>query len=180
MKLVPVLLDMEMTGIKIDTALFETMSADFASEMKGVEQSIHAQAGTEFNLNSPQQLGKVLFEVLKLPGGKKTAKTKRYSTDVKVLQNLSETHEIAADLLRYRSLAKLKSTYLDALVRMVNPQTGRVHTSFNQTVAATGRLSSSNPNLQNIPIRGEAGKKNSKGICGGARKGPGGGGLQPD
>ncbi len=164
MKLVPVLLDMEMTGIKIDTALFETMSADFASEMKAVEQSIYAQAGTEFNLNSPQQLGKVLFEVLELPGGRKTAKTKRYSTDVKVLQKLSETHEIAADLLRYRSLAKLKSTYLDALVRMVNPQTGRVHTSFNQTVAATGRLSSSNPNLQNIPIRGEAGKKIRKGF----------------
>ena len=164
MKLVPVLLDMEMTGIKIDTALFEAMSTEFADEMKRVEQTIYGQAGMEFNLNSPQQLGKVLFEVLQLPGGKKTAKTKRYSTDVKVLQKLSETHEIAAELLRYRSLAKLKSTYLDALVRMVNPQTGRVHTSFNQTVAATGRLSSSNPNLQNIPIRGEAGKKIRKGF----------------
>ena len=164
MKLVPVLLDMEMTGIKIDTALFEAMSAEFAGEMKAVEQTIYGRAGMEFNLNSPQQLGKVLFEVLQLPGGKKTAKTKRYSTDVKVLQKLSETHEIAADLLRYRSLAKLKSTYLDALVRMVNPETGRVHTSFNQTVAATGRLSSSNPNLQNIPIRGEAGRKIRKGF----------------
>jgi DNA polymerase-1 len=164
MKLVTVLLDMEMTGIKIDTALFKKMSADFATEMKAVEKTIQAQAGMEFNLNSPQQLGKVLFEVLKLPGGKRTAKTKRYSTDVKVLQKLSESHEIATDLLRYRSLAKLKSTYLDALVKMVNPQTGRVHTSFNQTVAATGRLSSSNPNLQNIPIRGEAGRAIRKGF----------------
>ncbi len=164
MKLLPVLLDMEMTGIKIDSGLFEKMSADFASEMKTVEKTIHSEAGMEFNLNSPQQLGKVLFEVLKLPGGKKTAKTKRYSTDVKVLQNLSESHEIASDLLRYRSLAKLKSTYLDALVKMVNSETGRVHTSFNQTVAATGRLSSSNPNLQNIPIRGETGRAIRKGF----------------
>ena len=164
MKLLPVLLDMEMTGIKIDTALFEAMSADFAVEMKAVEQAILAEAGMEFNLNSPQQLGNVLFEVLKLPGGKKTAKTKRYSTDVKVLQKLSESHGIAVDLLRFRSLAKLKSTYLDALVKMVNPETGRVHTSFNQTVAATGRLSSSNPNLQNIPIRGESGRKIRKGF----------------
>ncbi len=164
MKLLPVLLDMEMTGIKIDTALFKAMSAEFSVEMKAVEQAILAEAGMEFNLNSPQQLGKVLFEVLKLPGGKKTAKTKRYSTDVKVLQKLSESHGIAVDLLRFRSLAKLKSTYLDALVKMVNPETGRVHTSFNQTVAATGRLSSSNPNLQNIPIRGEAGRKIRKGF----------------
>jgi len=164
MKLLPVLLDMEMTGIKIDSVLFEKMSAQFAKEMKAVEQTIQSEAGMEFNLNSPQQLGNVLFEVLKLPGGKKTAKTKRYSTDVKVLQKLSESHEIASDLLQYRSLAKLKSTYLDALVKMVNPETGRVHTSFNQTVAATGRLSSSNPNLQNIPIRGEAGRAIRKGF----------------
>ena len=170
MKLLPVLLDMEMTGIKIDTALFKAMSAEFSVEMKAVEQAILAEAGMEFNLNSPQQLGKVLFEVLKLPGGKKTAKTKRYSTDVKVLQKLSESHGIAVDLLRFRSLAKLKSTYLDALVKMVNPETGRVHTSFNQTVAATGRLSSSNPNLQNIPIRGEAGRKIRKGFVADAGK----------
>ena len=164
MKLLPVLLDMEMTGIKIDGALFEKMSAAFAVELKQVEQMIWEQAGVKFNLNSPQQLGTVLFETLELPGGKKTAKTKRYSTDVKVLQKLSESYEIAGNLLRFRSLAKLKSTYLDALVKMVNPQTGRVHTSFNQTVAATGRLSSSNPNLQNIPIRGEEGRKIRKGF----------------
>ncbi len=164
MKLLPVLLDMEMTGIKIDGALFEKMSAAFAVELKQVEQRIWEQAGVKFNLNSPQQLGTVLFETLELPGGKKTAKTKRYSTDVKVLQKLSESYEIAGNLLRFRSLAKLKSTYLDALVKMVNPQTGRVHTSFNQTVAATGRLSSSNPNLQNIPIRGEEGRTIRKGF----------------
>ena len=164
MKLLPVLLDMEMTGIKIDTTLFNAMSSEFAVELKAVEQAIQAEVGMDFNLNSPQQLGNVLFEVLKLPGGKKTAKTKRYSTDVKVLRKLAETHDIAVKVLRYRSLAKLKSTYLDALVKMVNPQTGRVHTSFNQTVAATGRLSSSNPNLQNIPIRGEAGRKIRKGF----------------
>ena len=164
MKLLPVLLDMEMTGIKIDGALFEKMSAAFAVELKQVEQMIWEQAGVKFNLNSPQQLGTVLFETLELPGGKKTAKTKRYSTDVKVLQKLSESYEIAENLLRFRSLAKLKSTYLDALVKMVNPQTGRVHTSFNQTVAATGRLSSSNPNLQNIPIRGEEGRAIRKGF----------------
>ncbi len=164
MKLLPVLLDMEMTGIKIDTGLFLAMSEKFSEEMKQVEGAIQAAAGMEFNLNSPQQLGKVLFDVLKLPGGRRTAKTKRYSTDVKVLQELSKSHDIAKDLLRYRSLAKLKSTYLDALVKMVNPRTGRVHTSFNQTVAATGRLSSSNPNLQNIPIRGEAGRNIRKGF----------------
>ena len=164
MKLLPVLLDMEMTGIKIDAALFNTMSASFAVEMEQVEETIYAQAGMAFNLNSPQQLGTVLFEKLKLPGGRKTAKTKRYSTDVKVLQKLAKSHEIAVALLRFRSLAKLKSTYLDALVKMVNSQTGRVHTSFNQTVAATGRLSSSNPNLQNIPIRGEEGRKIRKGF----------------
>ena len=164
MKLLPVLLDMEMTGIKIDGVLFEKMSAAFAVELKQVEQMIWEQAGVKFNLNSPQQLGTVLFETLELPGGKKTAKTKRYSTDVKVLQKLSESYEIAGNLLRFRSLAKLKSTYLDALVKMVNPQTGRVHTSFNQTVAATGRLSSSNPNLQNIPIRGEEGRAIRKGF----------------
>ncbi|MCG6880245.1 MAG: DNA polymerase I [Deltaproteobacteria bacterium] len=164
MKLLPVLLDMEMTGIKIDTPLFETMSADFAEEMEQVEKKIQADAGVAFNLNSPQQLGKVLFEVLELPGGRKTAKTRRYSTDVKVLQKLAESHGIAREILRFRSLAKLKSTYLDALVRMVNPETGRVHTSFNQTVAATGRLSSSNPNLQNIPIRGDAGRDIRKGF----------------
>jgi len=119
----------------------------------------------EFNINSPQQLGYVLFEKLGLPGQKKTAKTKRYSTDVKVLKKLSlSTFKIPKLLLRYRTLSKLKSTYLDALVKLADSSTGRVHTSYNQTVAATGRLSSSNPNLQNIPIRGEEGREIRKGF----------------
>jgi len=159
MKLVPVLMDMEMTGVKLDTPFLETMSADFAAEMGIAEQEIYKEAGMEFNINSPQQLGFVLFEKLQLPGQKKTAKSKRYSTDVKVLEKLSAfPHRLPKLVLRYRTLAKLKSTYLDALVQMVNPSTGRLHTSYNQTVTATGRLSSSNPNLQNIPIRTEEGR----------------------
>ena len=165
MKLVPVLMDMEMTGIKIDTGFFRHMSNHFAETIKEIESEIFEEAGMEFNINSPQQLGEVLFEKLQLPGQTKTAKTKKYSTDVKVLKKLSAfPHKIPGLVLRYRTLSKLKSTYLDALVNIVNPATGRVHTSYNQTVAATGRLSSSNPNLQNIPIRGEEGREIRKGF----------------
>ena len=165
MKLLPVLMDMEMTGIRIDAGFFREMSGHFAEEMKEMEKAIYAEAGMEFNINSPQQLGYVLFEKLGLPGQKKTAKTKRYSTDVKVLKKLSlSAFKIPKLLLRYRTLSKLKSTYLDALVKLADPSTGRVHTSYNQTVAATGRLSSSNPNLQNIPIRGEEGREIRKGF----------------
>jgi DNA polymerase I len=165
MKLVPVLMDMEMTGVKIDTEIFSRMSTRFGRELKNIEQEIFKEAGMEFNVNSPQQLGYVLFEKLGLPGQKRTAKTKRYSTDVRVLRKLSaEAYEIPRLLLRYRSISKLKSTYLDALIKMVDPHTGRLHTSYNQTVAATGRLSSSNPNLQNIPIRSEEGRAIRKGF----------------
>ena len=165
MKLLPVLMDMEMTGIRIDTGFFREMSGHFAKEMKEMEGEIYAEAGMEFNINSPQQLGYVLFEKLGLPGQKKTAKTKRYSTDVKVLKKLSASDfKIPKLLLRYRTLSKLKSTYLDALVKLADPSTGRVHTSYNQTVAATGRLSSSSPNLQNIPIRGAEGREIRKGF----------------
>jgi DNA polymerase-1 len=165
MKLLPVLMDMEMTGIRIDAGFFREMSGRFGEEMKEMEKAIYAEAGMEFNINSPQQLGYVLFEKLGLPGQKKTAKTKRYSTDVKVLKKLSaSTFKIPKLLLRYRTLSKLKFTYLDALVKLADPSTGRVHTSYNQTVAATGRLSSSNPNLQNIPIRGEEGREIRKGF----------------
>jgi len=168
MKLLPVLMDMEMTGIRIDAGFFREMSGRFGKEMKEMEGAIYAEAGMEFNLNSPQQLGYVLFEKLGLPGQKKTAKTKRYSTDVKVLKKLSlSDFKIPRLLLRYRTLSKLKSTYLDALVKLADPATGRVHTSYNQTVAATGRLSSSNPNLQNIPIRGEEGREIRKGFVAG-------------
>jgi DNA polymerase-1 len=165
MKLLPVLMDMERTGIRIDAGFFKEMSRCFAQEMKEMEQAVFAEAGMEFNINSPQQLGYVLFEKLGLPGQKKTAKSGHYSTDVKVLKMLSASNfEIPSLLLRYRTLSKLKSTYLDALVKLADPSTGRIHTSYNQTVAATGRLSSSNPNLQNIPVRGEEGREIRKGF----------------
>jgi len=165
MKLLPVLMDMEMNGIRIDTGFFKQMSRDFSQQLKEIEKEIYAEAGMEFNINSSQQLGSVLFEKLQLPGQKKTAKTKMYSTDVNVLKKLTAyPYKIPKLVLRYRTLSKLKSTYLDSLVKMVDPSTGRVHTSYNQTVAATGRLSSSNPNLQNIPIRGEEGRAIRKGF----------------
>jgi len=165
MKLLPVLMDMEMAGIRIDTEFFKQMSERFARQMQELEQKIHAEAGMTFNINSPQQLGEVLFEKLGLPAQGKTAKTKKYATDVKVLKRLcAYPQKMPRLVLRYRTLSKLKSTYLDALVKIVAPETGRVHTSFNQSVAATGRLSSSNPNLQNIPIRGEEGREIRKGF----------------
>ncbi|MBW1721441.1 MAG: DNA polymerase I [Deltaproteobacteria bacterium] len=165
MRLVPVLIDMEFVGIKIDSDFFKDMSRRIERQLKEMEKKIFKEAGMEFNINSPQQLGYVLFEKLKLPPLKKTAKTKSYSTDVKVLTQLAALpYEIPKLLLRYRLLTKLKSTYLDTLVKLVDPSTGRIHTSFNQTVTATGRLSSSNPNLQNIPIRGEEGREIRKGF----------------
>ncbi len=165
MKLLPVLMSMEMSGIMIDSEFFNAMSTDFAGRMKDMEKEIYDEAGMEFNINSSQQLGYVLFEKFKLPVQKKTAKTKKYSTDVKVLKKLTAYRfKIPGLILRYRTLSKLKSTYLDALVKIINPATGRVHTSYNQTVAATGRLSSSDPNLQNIPIRGEEGRELRKGF----------------
>ncbi|RLB27392.1 MAG: DNA polymerase I, partial [Deltaproteobacteria bacterium] len=164
MKLVPVIMDMEMTGIKIDVDFFKDMSEKFADELSSIERRTFDLAGEEFNINSPQQLGYILFEKLNLPGKKKTKKKSGYSTDVEVLTELAGLHEIPSLLLRFRTISKLKSTYLDALVNMVNKNTGRVHTSYNQTVTATGRLSSSNPNLQNIPIRTEEGREIRKGF----------------
>jgi DNA polymerase-1 len=165
MRLLPVLIDMEWAGVRIDTVFLKDMSVRLSKELKKIEQEIYDEAGMTFNINSSQQLGHVLFEKLGLPVQKKTTKTKAYSTDVKVLQQLSAMpFKIPKLLLRYRTLSKLKSTYLEALVKMVNPRTNRVHTSYNQTVTATGRLSSSNPNLQNIPIRGEEGREIRKGF----------------
>jgi len=155
---------MEMAGIKIDVDFFKDMSERFAGELSSIERQIFDLAGEEFNINSPQQLGYILFEKLNLPGKKKTKKKSGYSTDVEVLTELAIQHEIPSLLLRFRTISKLKSTYLDALVNMVNPLTGRIHTSYNQTVTATGRLSSSNPNLQNIPIRTEEGREIRKGF----------------
>ncbi|MFQ3607962.1 MAG: DNA polymerase I [Chloroherpetonaceae bacterium] len=157
MPLLPVLGKMEWEGVKIDTAMLSDISNVLESEIASVAQRILAEAGTEFNIDSPKQLAEVLFEKMGLPAKKRT-KT-GFSTDVRVLEELSEEYPIATKILEYRSLQKLKSTYVDALPTMVNPKTRRVHTSFNQSVAATGRLSSTNPNLQNIPIRTEIGRQ---------------------
>ncbi|KPQ00791.1 MAG: DNA polymerase I PolA [Bacteroidetes bacterium HLUCCA01] len=156
--LVTVLARMELAGIRIDQAMLATFSDVLAQEMRDVEQHIYEQAGVEFNINSPAQLGDILFNRLKLPSGKKTA-TGKYSTSEAVLSDLAVTYPLPAKILEYRALAKLRSTYVEALPPMVHPQTGRIHTSYNQNVAATGRLSSSNPNLQNIPIRTERGRE---------------------
>jgi len=157
MPLIPVLKNMEMRGVRVDVERLRDLSHTFAHQLDALEKEIHGLAGETFNINSSQQLGAILFEKLKLPTQKKTRKKTGYSTDVEVLTTLSEQHELPALVLRHRSLAKLKSTYADALVELVDPQTGRIHTSYNQTVTATGRLSSSDPNLQNIPIRTEEG-----------------------
>jgi DNA polymerase-1 len=165
MKLIPVLLDMEWAGIRIDSAFFMDLSRRFTEQLRAMESEIYEEAGMEFNIHSPQQLAYVLFEKLQLPVQKKTTKTKSYSTDVTVLTKLSHLpYKIPGLLLKYRTLSKLQSTYLDALVSMVDPGTGRIHTTFNQTVTATGRLSSSDPNLQNIPVRGEEGREIRKGF----------------
>ncbi len=155
--LVEVLAEMEITGIRLHLSLLQALSKEFEGQIERMAQGIFEVAGESFNINSPQQLGKILFEKLKLPGGKRT-KT-GYSTDMEVLSELSREYPLPAKVLEYRSLAKLKSTYVDALPLLVNPQTQRVHTSFNQTVTATGRLSSSDPNLQNIPIRSPEGRR---------------------
>ncbi len=159
MPLVPVLLRMEMRGTGIDVDRLRELSKSFKQELDALEGSIHGLAGEAFNINSSQQLGRILFEKLQLPVQKKTKKKTGYSTDVNVLTTLAEYHELPALILKHRTLAKLKSTYADALIELVHPDTDRIHTSYNQTVAATGRLSSSDPNLQNIPIRTEEGRK---------------------
>jgi DNA polymerase-1 len=155
--LIEVLARMEMEGVKLDLPLLSIMSKEFEVQLQRISQEVYDLAEEDFNINSPQQLGKILFEKLKLPGGKRT-KT-GYSTDVEVLTELSKEYPLPARVLEYRSLSKLKSTYVDALPQLVNPATGRIHTSFNQTVTATGRLSSSDPNLQNIPIRSPEGRR---------------------
>jgi len=148
---------MEKKGVLLDAALLKQMSEELAQLLFLSEEKIHRLAGEKFNINSPKQLQAILFEKLKLPKGKKTKEG--YSTDIDVLSDLARSHELPAEILAYRSLSKLKSTYVDALPTLVHPQTGRIHTSYNQTVTATGRLSSSNPNLQNIPIRTLEGKR---------------------
>ena len=160
MRLVPVLMDMEMAGVKVDVDLLRKLSVEFENRLREIEEEIYKEAGMRFNINSSQQLGFVLFEKLKLPTLKKTQKTKRYSTDVSVLKKLcAYNSKVPSLVLQYRTISKLKSTYLDALINMADPETHRIHTSYNQTVTATGRLSSSDPNLQNIPIRDPEGRQ---------------------
>jgi DNA polymerase-1 len=157
MPLVPVLMRMEMQGTCIDIDRLHELSKSFEHQLEALEAGIYGLAGEEFNISSSQQLGNILFNKLKLPVLKKTKKKTGYSTDVDVLTRLAEEHEMPALVLKHRTLSKLKSTYADALIDLVNPKTGRIHTSYNQTVTATGRLSSSDPNLQNIPIRSDEG-----------------------
>lgn len=157
--LIPVIAQMEMNGIKVDPAILKSMSNDFGKKLLELETDIHKLAGTNFNVGSPKQIGEILFDQMGLPGGAKT-KTGQWSTDVGVLEDLAaKGHDIVRKILDWRGLSKLKSTYTDALQEQINPKTGRVHTSFSMAGTSTGRLASSDPNLQNIPIRTEEGRK---------------------
>ncbi|MBI4432642.1 MAG: DNA polymerase I [Candidatus Omnitrophica bacterium] len=168
MPLVEVLAEMEWAGIAIDQKLLSELSREMEKELAALTKTIHKAAGREFNINSPKQLAEILFEKLRLPMVKRT-KTGA-STNVDVLLELAEIHPLPRELLKFRELSKLKSTYVDALGLLVNPRTGRVHTSFNQTVTATGRLSSSDPNVQNIPVRTEEGRKIRRAFIAGSKE----------
>lgn len=159
MPLVRVLADMERVGVKLDTALLQKISGELESQLIEIRRRIVSLAGCDFNINSHKQLGDLLFGKLNLPRFKKTRKTGNYSTGANILEKLSLYHPLPAQILAYRNLSKLKTTYLDALPKLVNPETGRLHSSYNQAITATGRLSSSEPNIQNIPIRSEDGRR---------------------
>ena len=155
--LVGVLAKMELRGIRVREDIWDKLAAEMDESMALLEKEIMELAGEEFNLNSPRQLSYILFEKLKLPVIRRI-KT-GYSTDARVLQELSAIHPVAAKIMEYRTVAKLKTTYLEGLRPFINPETGKIHTTFNQTVTATGRLSSKDPNLQNIPVRLEEGRR---------------------
>ncbi len=157
--LMRVLVDMEYEGVKVDTDFLNEYSKILEVDAKKSEESVYEQAGVRFNLASPKQLGEVLFDVMKLDSKAKKTKTGQYATGEDVLQKMAAKHKIVNDILNFRELTKLKSTYVDALPEMINPKTGRIHTSYAQAVAVTGRLSSTNPNLQNIPVRTDRGKE---------------------
>ena len=159
MPLMPVLAEMEMNGVCLDTQSLAETSKQFTTRMNEIEQRIYELAGQQFNIASPKQVGEILFDKLKIVEKAKKTKTGQYVTSEEVLQQLKNKHEIVADILEHRGLKKLIGTYIEALPKLINPRTGHIHTSFNQTITATGRLSSSDPNLQNIPIRGEDGKE---------------------
>ena len=155
--LAAVLAEVEAAGVRVDAEILARMSGEFERELTTLTHEIYDLAGGAFDIDSPKQLGEILFEKLKLPGGKRLKKSGQYSTDAGVLETLAEKHDLPHKIIQYRTRAKLKSTYIDALPKFIQPETGRLHTTFNQTVARTGRLSSSNPNLQNIPIDDEFG-----------------------
>jgi DNA polymerase I len=157
--LVRVLVDMEYEGVGVDVNFLRDYSKELERDIRQAEENVYRLAGVTFNIGSPKQLGEVLFDHLKLEGGGKKTKTGQYATGEDVLQKLRSKHQVIDDILAYRELCKLKSTYVDALPTLINPRTGRVHTNFNQTIAVTGRLSSVNPNLQNIPIRTDRGRE---------------------
>ncbi|MBX5439559.1 MAG: DNA polymerase I, partial [Thermoflavifilum sp.] len=157
--LIPVLAEMEYTGVKIDVEFLREYAKELNREARQLEEKIYQQAGTRFNIASPKQLGEILFEKLKLDENAKTTRTGQYATSEDVLMKLAAKHPIVVDILAYREITKLQSTYVEALPEMIDPHTGKIHTSYNQTVAVTGRLSSNNPNLQNIPIRTDRGRE---------------------
>ena len=159
MPLVPVLSAMEAEGVKIDTAALKDISKELAKDITKSEKEIYSLAGKEFNISSPKQVGEILYEELKIVDKPKKTKTGQYATSEDILEKLKGTHPIIDKILDYRELQKLKNTYVDTLPELVNPRTGRVHTTYSQIVAVTGRLSSDNPNLQNIPIRTERGRE---------------------
>ncbi len=159
MPLVPVLVNIESNGVRLDTEALKQSSEHFTTRLQSIEKEIYTLAEGEFNIASPKQVGEILFDKLKIVEKAKKTKTGQYVTSEEVLESLRNKHDIIGKILEYRGLKKLLSTYIDALPQLTNPKTGRIHTSFNQTVTATGRLSSSNPNLQNIPIRDEDGKE---------------------
>ena len=159
MPLMPVLASMEMNGVCLDTDSLKETSEVLTNRLKDIEEKIYELAGQEFNIASPKQVGEILFDKLKIVEKAKKTKTGQYVTNEEVLQGLKHKHEIVGNILEHRGLKKLLGTYIDALPSLVNKRTGRIHTSFNQTITSTGRLSSSDPNLQNIPVRGEDGKE---------------------
>jgi DNA polymerase-1 len=157
--LVKVLMDMEYQGVRIDVDFLNEYSKELEREAKKSEEAVYKQAGVRFNLSSPKQLGEVLFEKLQLDPKAKKTKTGQYATGEDVLMKLANKNQICMDILAYREYTKLKSTYVDALPLLINSKTGRVHTTYGQAVAVTGRLASNNPNLQNIPIRSDRGRE---------------------
>ncbi len=159
MPLVPVLAEMEMAGVKLDTTALDNYAVELREQIIGLEREIYSLAGQEFNISSPKQLGEILFDKLKIDSNAKLTKTKQYSTNEEVLVQLENKHPIVGKVLGYRGLKKLLNTYVETLPQLINPRTGKIHTSFNQAITATGRLSSNKPNLQNIPIRDENGRE---------------------